>query len=326
MDVTRASRTLEVRAPEDDGQRADVVLGRRMPGLSRRMARRMALDGHLRVDGKRAAPSTRVHVGQVLEVVWTVHPEIHDAPALDVLGVTDDFVFVNKPAGLHTHRLRPDQPPTLADQVAARFPECVHASPDPREGGAVHRLDLETSGVVVFARSRDAWTAAREAFGRGRVAKRYLAICHAPPAWPPAPPEALPGFIEPCDDAGALWVRAPIGRGARRDRAAVTLKGPAAATRVERRQTSKDGRFVLLALSLATGRRHQARVHLAFLGTPIVGDVKYGSPDETGLTLMLHAATLDLGPLAPAVSAPPSDAFLDFLAAHGMALESPWKT
>ncbi len=316
--MTRSSRALEVTEAEDDGQRADVVLGRRMPGLSRRMARRMALDGHVRLDGRRIAPSTRVRLGQVLEIVWTVHEDAASTSDVEILAVTDDYVFAAKPAGLHTHRLRPDQPPTLADHVALHHPECTSASPDPREGGAVHRLDLETSGVVVFARNRAAWNAARRAFASGAVHKRYLAICHAPKAWPPPDREDLPGFVEPEAGTDALWVRAPIGRGPRRDRAAVSLRGPKATTRIERLSVSADGSFVLAGLDLVTGRRHQARVHLAFVGMPIVGDVKYGRDDGSGLPLMLHAAWIDLGPLARPVAAPLSDAFADFLAAHGM--------
>lgn len=316
--MTCASRTLQVTDPADDGRRADVVLGRRMPGLSRRMARRMALDGHVRLDGRRIPPSARVRLGQVLEIVWSVHePGEEPDESVEILAVTDDYVFAAKPAGMHTHRLRPDQPAALADYVARLHPECATASPDPREGGAVHRLDLETSGVVVFARHRKAWTAAREAFSRGAVAKRYLAICHAPPSWPPTGPSDLPGFVRP-DDDDAVWVEAPIGRGPRRDRAAVSLRGPSARTRVRRVCTSPDGRYVLTALDLVTGRRHQARVHLAFLDMPIVGDVKYGPSDEIELPLLLHGTSIDLSPLAPKVEAPPSDAFVDFLAAHGM--------
>ena len=312
------SLTCPVEDPEDDGQRADVVLGRRLPGLSRRVARRMALDGHVRLDGARIPPSTRVRLGQRLEVRWTQPETSSEDPRVEILKVTDDYVFALKPAGLHTHRLRPDQPPALADMVAEAHPECARASTDPREGGAVHRLDLETSGVVLFARNRQAWSRARQAFASGAVRKRYIALCHAPESWPPDPEDNLPGWIEPADPPWELKIRAPVGRGARRSRAAVSLRGQPALTRLRRCDRSADGSLILCELDLQTGRRHQARVHLSWLGAPIVGDPRYGPGDDLDQPLMLHASALDLGPAGPSAQAPLPPAFAELLRSHNL--------
>ncbi|WP_434426589.1 pseudouridine synthase [Nannocystis pusilla] len=255
-----------VAAPEDEGARANVVLGRRIAGLSRRVARELALAGRLTVDGRRAPPSHRVRAGERLELAAPSAPAVA-APGPELLVATDAFVYVVKPAGLHTHRLRPDDPPALADRVAVRFPECAGAGLDAREGGAVHRLDRGTSGVVAFARTRAAFVAARDAFAAARVGKHYMAVTTCPfnHVWPPSPD----AWIAPVGPA-AVEVRAPLGPGFGRDRMAVRRTGQPALTRVE--PQGPPGPRRLWSLELSTGRRHQARVHLAWLGLPILGD------------------------------------------------------
>jgi 23S rRNA pseudouridine1911/1915/1917 synthase len=273
-------------APEDVGARADVVLGRRVPGLSRRVARELALAGRLTVDGRRAPPSHRVRQGERLELTAPVAPVVPvDGPEL--LHVSDALVYVAKPAGIHTHRLRPGDPPALSDWVAARFPECAAAGLDLREGGAVHRLDRGTSGVVAFARAREAFVAAREAFAAARVGKHYLAVttCPIDHPWPPPPDPWLD-----LDDPRHVEVRAPLGPGFGRDRVAVRRSGQPARSRVA--PQSPPGARRLWSIELLTGRRHQARVHLAWLGLPILGDELYGG--EPAARLYLHALRLDL--------------------------------
>lgn len=276
---------------EDAGERADVVLGRRLPGLSRRVARELALAGRLTVDGRRAPPSHRVCPGEQLTLrAASPRPAPPDAaPAL--LAVTDAVVYVAKPPGLHTHRLRPTDPPALADWVAARFPGCAGASADPREAGAVHRLDRGTSGVVAFARTPAAWTAARAAFTAGLVRKRYAAVTTCPPGhvWPPAPGRWQLVHGDTAE------ISAPLGPGDGRDRVAVRDDGQPARTRVT--PASPPGPRRLWTLELLTGRRHQARVHLAWLGLPIVGDPLYGG--APGPRLCLHALGLDLSAALP---------------------------
>lgn len=274
-----------VAGPDDAGARADVVLGRRLPHVSRRVARELGLAGHLSVDGRRAPPSHRVTAGERLELAVPRAPElVVDGPEL--LASTEAFVYVAKPAGLHTHRLRPGDPPALADWVAARFPECAAAGLDAREGGAVHRLDRDTSGVVAFARRRDAFLAARAAFAEARVGKHYMAVTTCPfdHAWPPAPGPWL------TVSGDAVDVRAPLGPGSGRERVVVRPDGQPAHTRVA--PVSPPGARRLWSLELYTGRRHQARVHLAWLGLPIVGDALYGG--DPGPRLYLHALRLDL--------------------------------
>lgn len=273
---------------EDAGERADVVLGRALPGVSRRMARALGLEGRLRIDGRKAKPSTRVSPGMRLELEVRLRGE---PPPLTVLAEDEHFVFVDKPSGFHTHGLRPGERGTLSHAVALRFPECAQASPETREGGAVHRLDRDTSGVVAFARSRDAYVRARAAFTAGEVRKRYRAACAG--SWPPtAPPDALSGWLVDTEHEGrpAVMIRAALGRGTSPQTVAVRLDGQRATTTVW--QVEHTEQHVLVELALLTGRRHQARAHLTYVGLPIVGDPLYGRQDET--RLHLHAVLLDL--------------------------------
>ena len=279
----------------DAGERADVVLSRHHPQLSRRVAKRLALEGKLRIDGHKAKPSDRVRAGEEL----SLRLPSSDAPPLelDLLRESDDFIYVHKPSGVHTVALRPDEPGCLATAVARAFPQTREASEDPRESGAAHRLDQATSGVVAFAKTREAWLAARELFDQRKVIKDYIA--RSSHAWEPKLPEgALASWFEdfeppealidlPCADGPALRIRAPLGRGESRDQVAVRLDGQRATTLLQRTTRGNCAR-----LRLVTGLRHQARVHMAWVGLPIDGDTRYGGLEAP--RLMLHAYQLDL--------------------------------
>jgi 23S rRNA pseudouridine1911/1915/1917 synthase len=345
------TRVIDSRVTEDlAGERADVALGRLVPGLSRRRVRMLGLAGKLAIDGRRAVPSTRVAPGQTLTLTLDDADE-HDASAsasLDAivaqpLARTPEFVYVYKPAGVHTVALTPEQPGVLASAVAARWPECGRASEDPREGGAIHRLDRPTSGVVAFARSREVWTRARAGFGAGLVRKSYLAVVSAPSSWPPPlPNDGLQAWLEPLSDAAleqpdpawiepdhatrltghAVRIRAPLGRAEVSGLVAVRLDGrratsvvqPLGASRRRGDSAPANADVWLVRVRLDTGLRHQARVHLAWLGMPILGDHDYGPSREPTATdrIWLHAHRLDLGALFPderPVEAAPADDF-----------------
>lgn len=330
-----AAPTIEVVVSdaEDEGARADVVLGRRAHALSRRVARQRALAGALTIDGRRAPPSARVHLGARL--CLRLHATASQpAPDVSVLLVTDDFIYVDKPPGVHTQRLRPDDPSTLSDAVAHVHPECADAGEGLHEGGAVHRLDRGTSGVVCFARNRQAWLAARDAFGGGTVAKTYIAAVTTPlPAAlpllsagsvrrPSGAPPALDGIFGGRIDSRGMCIDAPLGPGSGpAGSRSVTLsdRGRDAITEVWPVTPNEDtpGIAGWAVVSLRTGHRHQARVHLAAVGSPIIGDPLYGpalapTPGDADASppqdaLLLHAAALQLGsalPNEPRVVAP----------------------
>jgi 23S rRNA pseudouridine1911/1915/1917 synthase len=270
----------------------------------------MALEGRLRVDGRRAGPSTRVRLGQTLTLCWS---PMEAPPAVSILRVTERFVYADKPAGIHTHRQRPSDAATLADAVAIAHPECRTASAHPREHGAVHRLDRTTSGVVAFARHAAAWEAARRGLSDGRVDKLYLAICRSVGRLPPGRPStnggdegdeafpvtALPAQLRSMRAPRCLRVDAPLGHAEHRGRVKVRDDGLEALTIVWPGSVpERSGEVVVCLLRLRTGRRHQARVHLAHIGLPIVGDAVYGQPEGAERPL-LHALRLDLSRVCP---------------------------
>ena len=291
-----------VATDEDVGARADVVLARHTPGLSRRAAKQAGLAGRVLVDGRKSPPSTAVQAGMRLSILADDAGEDTAPVALEVLHVTESFIYVAKPPDVHTQRLRPYDPPTLADAVVEAHPECASSSTDPRECGAIHRLDYGTSGIVAFARSPEAWQRGRDALSNRRVLKVYLAAVAAPMVTSPAPlveagsvvrlaragPD-LGGLCKGGADAPGLRLDIPLS-GRRRVHPSVT--GRDAITEAWNVAPTRESAPALVALVLHTGHRHQARAHLAAIERPIHGDEPYGG--APGPTLLLHAARLDL--------------------------------
>jgi 23S rRNA pseudouridine1911/1915/1917 synthase len=174
-----------------------------------------------------------------------------------------------------THPLRPGERGTLANALVARFPECARVSDDPREGGVTHRLDRDTSGLVLAARTRAAWLALRHAFAGGAVVKEYLALVAGDPR--------ERGVVDaPLIHVGKR-VRVARGRDLDAQRAStayeVLARGPGVA---------------LVRATSSSGRMHQVRVHLLHAGHPIVGDALYdGPPAATGTHgHFLHASAV----------------------------------
>jgi len=265
-----------VAVPGDEGERLDRFIAAR-GGVSRGLARRAIDAGGVFLDGRRCKVA-----GKLLRAGYEVTVNLEEggrAPASDgalarerLLFADEHLVAVDKPAGV------PAQPTLTSDR--GTLPVIVSALLG-SEVVLVHRLDRETSGVTVLARTKAAAAALSEAFRVGGPEKTYLALCARAPA-PPA------GRLE------AAIGKDPRRAGLRR----VAAGGDAAATRYRTLAVGEGTGTALVEARPETGRTHQLRVHLAHLGAPLLGDPKYGGPRMVGPVsvprVMLHARRLEL--------------------------------
>ena len=254
-------QTLFAVGEADRGKRLDVFLHERIPGLSRARIQR-AIDVRVTLSwGVRARAATPVRPGGQVEVGHTpVAEEIRDV-TLPVLARGAGWLAVDKPSGIVVHPVN-----TIKENSLIRM---LRRQEGEMELRLTHRLDRETSGVLVVAEHAAAASVISTAFERGDVRKEYLAV--------------VSGAID--GDDGVIEL--PIGEDERRRvfvRREVQPGGQSAVTRwrVERRLPGTT----LLRLFPETGRRHQLRVHLAAIGHPILGDLLYGRPDEDYLDLV----------------------------------------
>lgn len=263
---------------EDEGERLDACLARWM-GISRRRAAAAIEADEVRVAGRRAPKGRLLQAGE--EVVVRLALELSPVPEARPLVVRyedETLLVVDKPSGIFTHPLVAGETGTLANAVVAHAPSCASASTDPREGGAAHRLDRETSGLVLFVKERPAWERLRRAFSERTVHKEYLALVRGEMRdreirSPIAPP---------------VKGRARVARPSEEGREAVTL---VRALRAVARPGG--GRWTLVRCTIPTGVMHQIRVHLDSVGHPIAGDPLYGNARFPGLDrLFLHASAL----------------------------------
>jgi len=265
-------------APEEVGERLDRFVARRLPALSRSAVQRLVEAGSILVNHAPAKPSYRMEDGDEVQVTVPA-PSVH-APAaqgilLQVIYEDAALAVLNKPAGLVVHPAHGHEAGTLWNGLMARYPELATWPTEEGWPGLVHRLDRDTSGVLLVARTPEARDALRAQFKAAQVSKVYLALVIGRP------------------EHERARIDSPIGRDPRERKRLAVLEGG--------RQAITDygvleylGDYTLLEVHPLTGRTHQIRVHLAAIGHPVVGDRVYG-PGRQKLRLrrlFLHAAEL----------------------------------
>lgn len=254
------------------GGRLDVFVGENCPGLSRTRAQKLISDGFIRVNGETAKAGRRLDAGDEVLVVIPPEPPSHLSPEaipLNIIYEDDDLMVVDKPAGLAVHPAPGHPGHTLVNAVLGRLPD----KDDTLRPGIVHRLDKDTSGIILVAKNRVAQADLAAQFKSRSVSKTYLVLVR--------------GRLTPENGI----IEAAIGRDPKnRQRMAVVSRGREARTAY--RVVRYIGGYSLLEIKPETGRTHQIRVHLAAIGYPVVGDATYGVKNPSLSRQFLHASKL----------------------------------
>jgi 23S rRNA pseudouridine1911/1915/1917 synthase len=268
----RAALTIEVDAAAE-GERLDQLLAG--PLGSRARAQRLIDAGLVTIDGELRPKRHRVAAGERIEVAADPEREGGGEAAgevpFEIVHEDEHLLVVDKPAGVVVHPARGHRGATLAEALAGR----AAGGEDPARAGIVHRLDKDTSGLLVIAKSEAVHRALQELIRKRELRREYLAL------------------VEGCPPARSGTIDAPIGRDRRvRTRMSTDTDVPRAARTHFELERAYAG-YALLRVTLETGRTHQIRVHLQAIGHPVAGDPDYGTPGELGLARQfLHAARL----------------------------------
>ncbi|MGA9996975.1 MAG: RluA family pseudouridine synthase [Pyrinomonadaceae bacterium] len=243
----------------DAGSRLDVYLAAQIDGWSRARIQRLIEDADVTVGGRAAKPSYKLRAGDSVEVELTAPPASIFTPEnipLEIIYEDDDLIVVNKPAGMIVHPGAGISSGTLANALAFHFQNLSTRGGAARPG-IVHRLDKDTSGLMLVAKNEETHEKLADQFRAREIFKSYVALVH--------------GRI--AEEAGRI--EQAIARDPRnRTRMAVVRGGRHALSLYRVRQRFE--RFTLLEVEIKTGRTHQIRVHLRWLKHPVVGDEVYG--------------------------------------------------
>jgi 23S rRNA pseudouridine1911/1915/1917 synthase len=271
--MPHAATTL-IRVPEDAGTRLDQFLTRKLENVSRSRVQQLILEEKVLLDNKPTRASYKLCGGEIITVLGEAQrPPLkaiaEDIP-LDIVYEDDDLAVINKPAGMMVHAGAASTDDarnrgTLVNALLHHMQSLSGVGGELRPG-IVHRLDKETSGLIVVAKNDEAHRRLSAQFSAHEVRKKYLALVH--------------GWVK--KDSGTINQSISRDR-IRRTRMTTRLSGGRSAVShywVTRRLDTHFGKFTLLEIKIDTGRTHQIRVHMAALGHPVVGDTTYGAQQE----------------------------------------------
>jgi len=265
---------------ESGGKRLDVFLSENLKDLSRSRIQMLLKDGRITVDGKMKKPNYKIKAGEVVTVSIPkpnpIQVEAENIP-LDILYEDDQIIVVNKPQGMVVHPAPGNYSGTLVNALLYHCKDLSGINGLLRPG-IVHRIDKDTSGVLVVTKTDNAHLKIAEQIKEHSINRIYLTLVH--------------GIVQ---EPGGM-IDAPIGRHQvdRKKMAVQSKGGKRAITHYKVKERFTKDNYTYLEVKLETGRTHQIRVHMAYMGHPVVGDPKYG-PKKPHFNLegqLLHAATL----------------------------------
>ncbi len=244
--------------PEEEGARVDKVLAQRFPNHSRTYFQHLLEIGCVLLNGERVKKRALLEEGDEIEICFQAIPEAQlepEAIPLDILYEDEHLLAINKPAGMVVHPAPGHWSGTFVNALLAHCKEIAPTS-DPLRPGIVHRLDKDTTGVLIAAKTHIAHQRLIEAFSTRKIDKLYLAICQGKPT--------------------STLINMPIGRHpVHRKEMAVLPDGREAITEIQ--LAAYNDQVSLILAKPKTGRTHQIRVHFKHIGCPVIGDALYGS-------------------------------------------------
>jgi 23S rRNA pseudouridine1911/1915/1917 synthase len=272
--------------PEAAGQRLEHFIATQLDGVSRSRVQLLLDQGDVLVNGAQSKPSLKLRGGEQILITGEPHPAPLKATPqnipLDVVYEDKHLAVINKPAGMMVHAGAGETEDarnsnTLVNALLYRF-KALSSTGGELRPGIVHRLDKETSGLIIVAKSDAAHARLAELFSTRQIHKTYIALVHG---WV----ERQKGTIT------AALSRDPLRRTRMTTRPAENSRSAITHYEVVQRLENRFGKFTLVRVRIETGRTHQIRVHMASVGHPVVGDTLYGAPSQLADQIALQAAS-----------------------------------
>lgn len=260
----------------EEGKRLDLYIAERTE-LTRTRIQQLIKDGDISVNNKKSKPSYKVEKNDIIEIVIPEEKEIDLVPEninINILYEDSDIAVIDKKAGIVVHPSHGHESGTLVNAVMYHIKDLSGINGEIRPG-IVHRLDKDTSGLLIIAKNDTAHLKLSEMFSNNSIRKTYITI--------------LKGKIN--RDSGEIETLIGRDPNDRKKMAVVKSNGKTAITHFQ--VLDKNEKYSLVKVNIKTGRTHQIRVHMKYLGYPVLGDSVYGRDNKTADRQMLHAYKLE---------------------------------